>query len=389
MLRVPSSLVSADWLFEHQSAKNLIIFDATIKKVGIAFEDTKEKKQLKNAVFFDLKNEFSVQDAPFPNTIISANDFQQKVQELGLNNDSCIVVYDDLGVYSSPRVWWLFKTFGFTNIAVLNGGLPEWAKKGYPTEHPTDKKNLKGNFTANYQPKNITFTDDVLKAIQNSEVLIADARSEERFNGRIAEPRPEVKRGYIPSSVNVPFSSLLVDGKMKSTKELTQIFNTFNPQKKQLIFSCGSGITACVLALGAEIAEHKSCSVYDGSWTEWGSTKNLPIENNTMKKDWTRNEFIAYIMLYAAQSNFIQTKEEENYILSKIDEQTYNAMHTEIVHNSDYESVQKIRTYLMFNRFSEEDKKQLLNDIKAVFFADSSVDFLEKNVFQFVKKVLN
>ena len=201
-----------------------------------------------------------------------------KVRELGINNNSCILVYDDLGVYSSPRVWWLFQLMGFKNIAVLNGGLLEWKLKEYPLEKPKKVKYKIGDYTADYQPKKIKFTKDVLIALENEKILITDARSKGRFSATEPEPRKDVKGGHIPNSVSLPFSDIIKDGKFKNEEELKQIFSLKNPKKKDFIFSCGTGITAAIIALGAEISGYKNYAVYDGSWTEWGTTKDLPIE---------------------------------------------------------------------------------------------------------------
>ncbi|PQJ74402.1 sulfurtransferase [Polaribacter gangjinensis] len=269
-LKIPAPLVSVDWLLEHLENDSLLILDATIPKVGSKpTEILEEKLQIKNAYFFDL-NDFSDKDAPLPNTILSAEKFQQKAQEFGINNNHCIVVYDDLGIYSSPRVWWMFQLMGFENIAVLDGGFPEWKTKNYPTEKPTKQNLSKGNFISNYQPEKIAFMKNVLENISSNSHLILDARSEGRFFGTEPEPRKEVRGGHIPNSKSLPHSAVLSGTKMKSAEELKMIFEAKNPENKPLIFSCGSGITASVLALGATIADIKNHSVYDGSWTEWG-----------------------------------------------------------------------------------------------------------------------
>jgi len=278
-LKIEKPLVDADWLFQHLNDQHLIILDASLPKVTAkndVFID--EKMQIKNARFFDIKNEFSDTNALYPNTALSAEEFESKAQQLGINNDSCVVVYDDLGMYSAPRVWWLFQLMGFTNIAVLDGGLPEWKSKAYPFEKPKRGQFQKGNFTVNYQPKKIKFTSDVLSAIESNTMLIVDARSKGRFYATAPEPRADVKGGHIPNSVSLPYSDLIVDGKLKSKEKIQSIFNQINPENKAFIFSCGTGITASVLALGSEIAGYKNYAVYDGSWTEWGLTPGLPIQ---------------------------------------------------------------------------------------------------------------
>lgn len=277
-LKTNTPLVSVDWLFQHINDESLLILDATIPKVGSTTTlQVEEKLHIKNALFFDL-NVFSDATASLPNTMMNADEFEKQAIQFGINTDSCLVVYDDLGIYSSPRVWWMFQLMGFTNIAILDGGFPEWKAKNYPTEMPKNRKLQPGNFRANYQTQIIKFTNDVLENIETENSVLLDARSEGRFFGTEPEPRKDVKGGHIPKSLSLPHSAILSGNKMKSTTELQAIFQTKNAQNKPMIFSCGSGITASVLALGAEIAGIKNHSVYDGSWTEWGTTTNLPIE---------------------------------------------------------------------------------------------------------------
>lgn len=276
-LKVTKPLVSVDWLHTHLDTKNLIILDCTIPKVTDKSIVLEKKQQIKGAIFFDIKNTFSNTKALFPNTVLSAKEFEKQVQKLGINNQSCIVVYDDLGIYSSPRVWWMFQLMGFNNIAVLNGGFSEWKKYNFSVEIKKPKATLKGNFKAKYQPRKIKFTEDILSLIENNKILIIDARSKGRFYATEPEPRNDVKSGHIPNSLSLPFVEVLQKGKMKPKKELKNIFREYT-YKQELIFSCGSGITASILALAAELAEIKEYSVYDGSWTEWGSSANLPIE---------------------------------------------------------------------------------------------------------------
>ncbi|MCO7185885.1 rhodanese-like domain-containing protein [Tenacibaculum sp. XPcli2-G] len=277
MLTVKSPIVSVDWLHDNLSADNLIVLDATIQKVGVKTDDKKEKQQIKDAVFFDLKSVFLDVEAEYPNTIPSEKYFETEAQKLGIYNDSCVVVYDDLGVYSSPRVWWLFKVFGFENVAVLNGGLPAWKDAGYTVESKKEREFLRGNFKANLNKGKISVTEEILKASLDNKVIL-DARSKGRFYATEPEPRKDLRGGHIPNSKSLPYAELQLNGKMKSKEELQKIFSDMNPNKEEMIFSCGSGITACILALGAEEAGKTNYSVYDGSWTEWASRLDLPVE---------------------------------------------------------------------------------------------------------------
>ncbi|RPD98626.1 sulfurtransferase [Aureibaculum marinum] len=277
-LNFTNSLISASCLFENINASNLVILDATIPKVGQTNSDLNLDLGIKNARFFDIKNVFSDKNSIFPNTIVDPKTFEKEVQRLGINNDSAIVVYDHHGVYSSPRAWWLFKTMGHQNVAVLNGGFPEWIKANYPTEKTTKYKGNLGVFKANYQSSTISDYHRVLEAISNKSVLILDARSSDRFKGVKSEPREGLRSGHIPNSKNLPYTELVDGAEMLIESEIFKKFDGLVGNTSEIIFSCGSGITACILALGADVAGYKNLSVYDGSWTEWGSLHELPIE---------------------------------------------------------------------------------------------------------------
>jgi thiosulfate/3-mercaptopyruvate sulfurtransferase len=265
-ITLKSSVVSVDWLYNNLNAANLIILDGTINKV---FDPSLE--QIPNARFFDIKNKFSNTTDPFPSAFPSQEQFQKEAQALGVYNDSAIVVYDDKGIYSSARVWWLFKAFGYQNVAVLDGGFPEWLKTGYKTEPMSVYNGAKGNFSASLQPEFMKFFNDVKQASESKTHTIIDARSSGRFNCIEPEPRAGLRMGTIPNSINLPFEDLLIDGVLKSKKDLAKAFYMVANKNDDIIFSCGSGLTACVLALGADISGYKNISVYDGSWTEWGS----------------------------------------------------------------------------------------------------------------------
>lgn len=277
-LKVKTPLVSTHWLNDRLDVDNLIVLDGTIGKNSSP--NNSARAYIPGTFFFDIKNNFSQTNSNLPNTIPSRKQFEKEVRKLGINNDSCMVVYDSIGIYSSARVWWLFKTFRFHNIAILNGGLPEWKADGFSLQNKVMNFHKKhGDFKAKYDSKNIRFTDDILGILKNREAYILDARSEGRFYGTEPEPRAGLIGGHIPTSINLPYSDLQIKGKMKSRPELLEIFTDLIIDDKPLVFSCGSGITACILALGATIVGYKNISVYDGSWTEWASNNELPISN--------------------------------------------------------------------------------------------------------------
>jgi thiosulfate/3-mercaptopyruvate sulfurtransferase len=272
-------LVEANWLKDHLAAPNLIIIDATLPKAVAKDAGAKlVEEQIPHARFLDIQTKFSKTDAIYPNTMLEEDDFNRASRDLGIDHDSAIVVYDDHGIYSSARAWWMFRSMGHRNVAVLNGGLKNWLELGYPTEKKTAPKTYKGNFTGTYAGQFFKDHQQVLDHISNKDAQVVDARANDRFQGLVEEPRKGLRSGHIPTSVNLPYTDLLKDEKMLEPKALKAIFNERLPEHKNLVFSCGSGITACVLALGAELAGFTNSSVYDGSWTEWGSIPELPIE---------------------------------------------------------------------------------------------------------------
>lgn len=277
-LRIKHPLVSVEWLNKNIDADNLVILDATMPIVSSQKNTIEDKNvQIPNARYFDIKNLFSDTSAKFPNTMLSAEKFQEQARLLGIHKNAVIVVYDTIGIYTSPRVWWMFKSMGHDNIAVLDGGLPEWIHKGFPTEEVKNPSISRGDFTTFYDKTSFSTYNEVLNSLNVKTTTILDARSNDRFMGLVDEPREGLRVGHIPNSKNLPYSDLIVNGKFNDSIAKSRL-NELVQKNNNVIFSCGSGITACILALGAEMAGIDNLSVYDGSWTEWGSLHQLPIE---------------------------------------------------------------------------------------------------------------
>ena len=261
-------IVSAKWLFENLSDPDLILLNASPSSNVSGLKSELDEIQIASSRLFDLKKNFSDKKSDLPNTLLSAKDFQKEVRKLGINQNSKIVVYDNLGIYTSPRVWWMFKTMGHQDVAVLNGGLPDWVKKGYATESIQQDTYKKGNFTASLNSDMVKNFEAMQSCSLNQEAVIFDARSKGRFEGTAPEPRAGLRSGNIPNSLNLPWKEVVKNGKFKSKKALKEIFSTVKKEER-IVFSCGSGLTACIIFLAAELVVDNPKSVYDGSWTEW------------------------------------------------------------------------------------------------------------------------
>ncbi|WP_370225634.1 sulfurtransferase [Mesoflavibacter sp.] len=376
------NIVSVKWLKDHLNHPNVVVLNGTIQKVSSNFQS--EEQQIENARFFDIKNAFSDASAEFPNTIPSEIQFQTEAQKLGINHDDFIVVYDEFGIYSSPRVWWLFKTFGHNNVAVLDGGFPEWKAQKFPTEVKTEKQYNSGNFIAKYKPNNIVYFESLEAINKDPNFKIIDARSNDRFMCRVPEPREGLRSGYIPNSVNLPYQNILNEHKFQHKEQIASTFKDLANNNQHLVFTCGSGITASILSLAATLLGYNN-SVYDGSWTEYGT---LTTGNMQDPKQWSKEELLAYILIFVAHSDLEETKKEKEYILSRVDKDIYKRVEEKFNQDNDYQSIQNIIEAVKTHDYYRNDLADLFADIKLMAFADGGFDIMEKEAYHYLKKIL-
>lgn len=268
-------LIDCDWLLDQRDNPALIILDASMAAPGAKPNPTAEICTIPNALRFDIDQQFSDPDSLFPHTLPSPEIFSQKAQALGISNDSHLVIFDNAGIYAAPRAWWMFRAMGHQQVSILNGGLPAWRAAGHECDDKYAKTITTGDFEAKFQDRWFVNINDVEQALDNQIVTVIDARSADRFHSRVDEPRPDLRRGNIPGSKNLPFANLLNENAYMPTEELRKQFAALHLDREQpLFFSCGSGVTACVDAVAALLCGYNMVSVYDGSWCEWGSKKS-------------------------------------------------------------------------------------------------------------------
>ena len=277
-------LISCTDLHAILASKDLVVLDASIPPVGNmkAPEVSWPRCSIPFARRFDLNEDFSDVKSPLPHTMPSALHFEKSAQALGINQQSQIVVYDDLGLFSAARAWYMFKAMGHKNIAVLDGGLPQWLKLNKPIDDASSNANVNktypaGNFIAHQQADFFCHWQEVQAQSQSKGQVILDARANRRFSGLDAEPRAGVRSGHMPNAKNLPYSELLNQGLFKPTEQLEKLFVDLNEHNQAMIMSCGSGVTACILALAAELTGRENVRVYDGSWSEWGTLPDTEV----------------------------------------------------------------------------------------------------------------
>nr|WP_321444647.1 3-mercaptopyruvate sulfurtransferase [uncultured Cohaesibacter sp.] len=272
-------LVSTVWLAENLNSPDLVVVDASW---FLPIEDRDPiaeyaVEHIPGAVYFDMDAIADV-SVDLPHMLPTPDFFAASVEELGISTGQRIVVYDSVGIRSAPRVWWTFRTMGVSDVYILDGGLPKWKREGHPVTDLSAHR-AKGRFQARLDHGAVKDYADMLKAIEDPEIQIVDARSEERWRGIAPEPRPNLPSGGMPNSKNVPFVALVdEDGCLKPVDVLRQIFEDAGVDlSKKIITSCGSGSTAAVLTLALDTIGASRLSLYDGSWTEWAARDGSPI----------------------------------------------------------------------------------------------------------------
>ena len=276
----PDALVSTEWLADHLEAPDIRIVDGSFylpaQKRNPRAEY--ENQHIPGTVFFDI-DEIADTTSSLPHMLPSPEKFSARVRKLGLGDGNKIVIYDTTPMTGAARVWWMFRAMGHKDVAILDGGLPKWMAEGRPvTDDPPLPRNR--HFTARLDNTLVRSLDDVKELIQSKREQIVDARAAARFRGEAPEPRAGLRGGHMPGAFNLPYNDLIdpKTGTMLSSEQIAhRIAGSGIDPAKKVTASCGSGVTACVVALGLYLIGAPHAAVYDGSWTEWGGRDDTPI----------------------------------------------------------------------------------------------------------------
>ncbi len=271
-------IVSPDWVEERLGTPGFKLVDAAwyLPAQNRNGREEYSDGHLPGAVFFD-QDEIADHSTGLPHSIPTPDMFKAAVEGLGISDTDTIVVYDGPGIFTAPRVWWLFRLFGAKNVFVMDGGIDGWKRDGRPLENDIPVPTT-ATFNVTYSPERVTSFAQMRAIADDGSSQIADARGAGRFTGVEPEPREGMRSGHMPGAKNLPSGVFSVDGKFKSLPELKETIEAAGVDlSKPVVTTCGSGVTAAIISLALTSLGHNNHTLYDGSWSEWGSRDDTPI----------------------------------------------------------------------------------------------------------------
>ncbi|MFN7190359.1 MAG: 3-mercaptopyruvate sulfurtransferase [Rhodospirillales bacterium] len=277
------ALVSSDWLAAHLDDASVRVLDGSYHLPTAKRDAAAEflAAHIPGAAFFDIEA-ISDQSSDLPHMLPTAEAFAAAAGALGIDADTHVVVYDAYGLMSAARVWWMLRVFGHDRVSVLDGGFPKWRNDGHPVEAGA-ARNASRRFSATFRPELVRAKGDLVANLEAPAFQVVDARSNARFLAQAPEPRAGLRGGHIPGSASLPYTALLdpATQALLPPEAIAKIFAEAGLDMGQpIVASCGSGVTACVLALGLYTLGHANTPVYDGSWSEWGLPDGPPVATN-------------------------------------------------------------------------------------------------------------
>lgn len=275
-------VVSAEWLKSHLNAPDVRVLDCSYFMPGSpqTGRQAYDAHHIPGARFFDI-DDVADTDSTLPHMLPSPEKFSSRVRKLGLGDGHRVICYDQNGFLASARGWWMFRAMGHGDVAVLDGGFNAWRTEGGAIEDLPPHFHADRHFTVRPRRDLVRDLEQMKSGLTTSTAQVVDARSAPRFRGEVEEPRPGLRRGRIPTSLNVHYADVIAaDGRLKSADELKAVFAKAGVDlTKPIINTCGSGVTAAILALAQSVAGHDDSAVYDGSWSEWGKPESAtPVE---------------------------------------------------------------------------------------------------------------